>query len=331
MATAALGNEAGSDRRSGDGRESFAVVHGLYWLTANIAAGGPVLIVVDDAHWVDGPSLRFLVYLARRLEELPILQVLATRPHEPAGAPELTAQMVSVGTARVLRPGPLSEAAVGELLERELSARADARFVAACHEATAGNPFYVTELASALRADDVRPIAGAAERIRDVHPETLGRAILMRLSRLSPAAQALARAVAVFGDQAELRHAAGEGWVVDGLWQGARDALSRGAPAIAVQRLRRALAEPPDASRRPELLAELARAELFWPIGRWRRSLCSRRSSTTSGSSILSWWRCSRWRSRRRRGRSSAQRLGGGNLGTSCVGGWLAEKPRTHG
>ena len=42
--------------------------HGLYWLTANLAARAPVLILVDDVHWADAPSLRFLVFLvARRL------------------------------------------------------------------------------------------------------------------------------------------------------------------------------------------------------------------------------------------------------------------------
>jgi predicted ATPase len=37
---------------------SFAVLHGLYWLAANMAEVRPVLVVVDDAHWADGSSLR---------------------------------------------------------------------------------------------------------------------------------------------------------------------------------------------------------------------------------------------------------------------------------
>jgi hypothetical protein len=54
----------------GDGADpsfdsSFAVVHGLYWLAANLAAQRPLLIAVDDAHWADEPSLRWLAYLAR--------------------------------------------------------------------------------------------------------------------------------------------------------------------------------------------------------------------------------------------------------------------------
>ena len=48
------------------GDTSFAVLHGLYWLAANLAARRPVLIAVDDAHWADEPSLRWVAYLARR-------------------------------------------------------------------------------------------------------------------------------------------------------------------------------------------------------------------------------------------------------------------------
>ena len=45
------------------GGSLFAVLHGLYWLVANLAASRPLLILVDDAHWADEPSLRWLAYL----------------------------------------------------------------------------------------------------------------------------------------------------------------------------------------------------------------------------------------------------------------------------
>ena len=49
-----------------------AALHGLFWLTANIAARRPVLLAVDDVHWADKPSMRWLAYLARRVEGLPV-------------------------------------------------------------------------------------------------------------------------------------------------------------------------------------------------------------------------------------------------------------------
>src|SRR3954447_480335 len=47
-------------------------MHGLYWLTANLAESGPLLLAVDDAQWADEMSLRFVVYLARRVGDLPV-------------------------------------------------------------------------------------------------------------------------------------------------------------------------------------------------------------------------------------------------------------------
>ena len=55
----------------------------MYWLCANLAAEQPLLVVVDDAHWADAPSLRFLDALARRVEDLPVLLAIAARPAEP--------------------------------------------------------------------------------------------------------------------------------------------------------------------------------------------------------------------------------------------------------
>src|SRR5687768_6588250 len=45
---------------------SFAVLHGLYWLCANLTAAGPLCVVVDDAHWADAASLRYLAFLLTR-------------------------------------------------------------------------------------------------------------------------------------------------------------------------------------------------------------------------------------------------------------------------
>ena len=58
---------------------SFSMLHGLYWLTLNLADEQPLLLCVDDAQWVDRPSLRFLAHLARRLEGAPVGIVVAVR------------------------------------------------------------------------------------------------------------------------------------------------------------------------------------------------------------------------------------------------------------
>src|SRR5438034_3150446 len=81
---------------SGDGAESsFAMLHGLYWLAANFASRKPTLLVVDDLHWADEPSLRWLAYLAHRLEGLPIFLLAGTRPPEQANVPALVTDVLS--------------------------------------------------------------------------------------------------------------------------------------------------------------------------------------------------------------------------------------------
>ncbi len=76
---------AQSDASAEPATDTFAVLHGLYWLTAAFAEQRPLLLAVDDAHWADAASLDFLRFLLPRLEELPVLLVVTCRPDE-AGA-----------------------------------------------------------------------------------------------------------------------------------------------------------------------------------------------------------------------------------------------------
>ena len=78
---------------------SFAVLHGLYWLCANLAADRLLVLSVDDAHWADTSSLRFLTYLLARLEELKIALIVATRPEGEAEEAHLLATLTG-GPAR---------------------------------------------------------------------------------------------------------------------------------------------------------------------------------------------------------------------------------------
>src|SRR5690242_1432976 len=62
------------------GDPGFAWQHGLYWLTSNLAAAEPVLLVVDDLQWCDAASARALVFIGQRLAGQRIALLLATRP-----------------------------------------------------------------------------------------------------------------------------------------------------------------------------------------------------------------------------------------------------------
>jgi DNA-binding CsgD family transcriptional regulator len=196
---------------NGDGRPpsdlSFTLVHGLYWLTANLAERGAVMIAVDDAHWADLSSLRFLAYLGARCEELGVLVVLTAREGEPTAAREVIAALRNEPGAVILHPGSLSEQAVASLVRSSLGEHADATFCSACAHASAGNPFLLRELIAELEAERVEPVPASAARVEGVRPGSVSHAVVARLVRLGGDASTLARAVAVL-ESASLRGAA---------------------------------------------------------------------------------------------------------------------------
>jgi DNA-binding CsgD family transcriptional regulator len=199
---------------------SFAALHGLYRLTANLADESPLALLVDDAHWADGASLRFLAYLGNRLDRVPVLLVVAARPlGEPGGA----AVAETLTDATVLRPEALSGDASAELLRAAIP-QAAVPLCRACHELTGGNPFFLRELTGALRE-------AGAERAGDVlgaAPEGVVASVRARLARFPPAAQQLAGAAAIVGDGAFIRHAAALAELDDGQAAEAADALRAG-------------------------------------------------------------------------------------------------------
>ena len=185
---------------------SFAILHGLYWLGANLATTGPLCMVVDDAHWADAPSLRYLAFLLTRLEELPIALVLATRPRETGTDAGLLATLATDPSADVIRLPPLTSAAVAQLVESRLARVPDPVFVEACLAATRGMPFLMCELVEALSEGGVAPTAEAARHVEGIGAQTVGRSIRLRLRRLPKNAGLVARAVAIL-EQSDLHQA----------------------------------------------------------------------------------------------------------------------------
>jgi DNA-binding NarL/FixJ family response regulator len=200
----AIFDAAGSQANGMASDASFAALHGLYWLTANVAADGPVFLSVDDLHWCDRPSLRFLAYLTRRLEDMPALVGATLRSTDPGTDPALIAEIGHDPATYAVRPGPLSAAAVAELVRARLGEDADERFCAACARVTGGNPLLLRQLLSSLEADGVKPDAAHVDVVADIGPRAVSRTVLLRLARLPDDAVRVARAVAVLGESADL-------------------------------------------------------------------------------------------------------------------------------
>ena len=182
----------------------FGALHGLFWLTANLAVERPLCLSIDDLHWSDRASLRFLAYLERRLEGLGVLITTAARMEDPGAESRLIWEIAQDPAAVSIRLAALSEDAVGEMVRDRLGPEAEGAFCAACHHATGGNPLLLGELLKTMRAEGITPDAAHADAIREIGPRAVARSVLLRLGRLPPDAVAVARAIAVLGDGASL-------------------------------------------------------------------------------------------------------------------------------
>ncbi len=186
------------------GEGTFAVLHGLYWLTANVSQERPMLLVVDDLHWCDRASLRFLTYMARRLEDLPVVLLASYRRSEPGVDQVLLGELTTDPQAELLMPRLLTATAVGEVVRDRLGDGVAPAFAKACHASTAGNPLLLEELLKTLAADQIPPDAAHLDAIAELGPRAVSKAVMLRLARLSAAAVPVARSIAVLGDGAEL-------------------------------------------------------------------------------------------------------------------------------
>ncbi|MFF3404520.1 AAA family ATPase [Streptomyces sp. NPDC002659] len=186
----------------------FAVLHGLYWLTANAGADIPRVLLLDDLQWCDAPSLRYLAYLLPRIENLAVLVAAALRTGESATDERLVQQITTDPAGQVLRPRPLSARATALLLDQALSTGVDPSFAAACHAATGGNPLLLCELARTIAAEGIEASAANAALVRGLGARAVARLVAARTARLPDSSIAIARAVAVLGDHAELTHVA---------------------------------------------------------------------------------------------------------------------------
>lgn len=192
----------------------YAVIHGLFWIARNLAkpsvsggAGTPVMVLVDDAHWADRPSLRFLAYLAERVAELPILLVVTARDGEPASDRRALMALRGAAEDAVLVPRALSPGGVDTIVRSEFP-DAEPTFCQACHRITNGNPFLLVELLVQMRVQGLPADGATATQLADLAPESVLNSIVPRLESMPPELREVASAVAVLGDGAPLRHVA---------------------------------------------------------------------------------------------------------------------------
>ena len=181
----------------------FQLFDAITSLLRAAAAQSPLVLILDDLHGADHPSLLLLGFLAVHVRDSSILVVGTYREAEARLDPQLAATLGDIirhGQRLPLRG--LREIDVAAVVERVAGRRPPDRVVRAIHQATEGNPFFVDEVVRLLSAeghlDDAAQVASV--RIPDGVRET----IRHRLEPLPQPARDLLSTAAVIGREFRL-------------------------------------------------------------------------------------------------------------------------------
>jgi DNA-binding SARP family transcriptional activator/tetratricopeptide (TPR) repeat protein len=164
----------------------FRLLYATAEFLRNACADRPTVLVLDDLHAADPPSLVLLRFLARELGSIRLLVLGAYRDVDPVPGQRLSEMLVEVarepGTRR-LSLGGLSEREVTRYVEWTAPAIASPELGAALHEQTEGNPLFVAETVRLLSLEGIEP--ESAGRLRLAIPRNVREVIARRLSHLS--------------------------------------------------------------------------------------------------------------------------------------------------
>lgn len=146
----------------------------------------PLIIILEDLHFGDRPSIKFVEALLSDLSNLPIFVLVLSRPDLSRALPD-----VLLGSrVQRLELGPLPPESCGELVRAVIGARTRDSIVASLIERSAGNAFYLEEL-----------IRAAAQGKLENLPSSVSAMIEAALKDVDPDARQLLRAASIFGPQ----------------------------------------------------------------------------------------------------------------------------------
>ncbi len=205
-ATAAGDAPAGQDPET----ERYRLFEAVAALLRRASRRAPLLLVVDDLHWADKPTLLLLRHLLRHADPARLMVLGLVRDVEVGDDQPLTELIADLRRERrfdriVL--GGLSEREADALVAARLAAQPRADFVAGLHAQTQGNAFFIEEALRALvEAHLLEPGGEAkADALRSIGvPESVADVILRRLGRVSQLAREALTVAATIGPEFDL-------------------------------------------------------------------------------------------------------------------------------
>ncbi|MDH6223373.1 AAA family ATPase [Streptomyces sp. MJP52] len=187
--------------RPGDGQpDPGSVCDGLVTAVRRLARREyPLVLLVDDAHWADLETLRWLAELCERLEDTSVLVLVACRTGELGGerAAYLDRVVRAAGPVASLRS--LTPQATAGLTRATVGAHADDPFCREVWAVTGGNPYETVELLAKVRDAEIEPVEASAHELRDLNRSARGGGLVSRLDKLGIEATRFAWAAAILG------------------------------------------------------------------------------------------------------------------------------------
>ena len=194
------------DSPANDAEQRFAVFESVReYLTAAAAgisgvSGTGLVLLFDDVHWADPPSLRLLRHLAEGVAASRLVLFITYRDTETGGREELTAFLAALArqdTVTRIRLTGLSQDEVARQLAAVTGGEVAPELAAAIGRRARGNPFFVSELARVTSAAQ----AGAGLPVADLGslPDAVRDTVRVRLNDLSSACRDVLIAAAVLG------------------------------------------------------------------------------------------------------------------------------------
>ena len=187
------------DASIGTQPEPRGLARGMLDALRILSAEAPVIVAVDDARWLDRPSAGVLEFCFRRLRWEPVTVLLTFRDDSGGGFPlglDLALPADRLGRVRL---GPVSVAAIGEIIRSRLGTVLPRSVLRRLHEACGGNPFYALEYARALAG---RPQMSLTNEPIPI-PDSLSDLMRRRVRQLTRDVRQVGRLVAASADPRE--------------------------------------------------------------------------------------------------------------------------------
>ncbi|MFE5811939.1 ATP-binding protein [Streptomyces sp. NPDC056479] len=202
----------------------------------------PLVLLVDDAHWADQETLRWLAAFAERLDEQSVLLVVARRPGEAGGDGARHLDAIAAAGSSVATLSALTPDAAAGLTRATLGGHADAPFCREVWAVTGGNPYETVELLAKVRDREFEPTESSAGELRALNRAARGGGLVARLETLGVEATRFAWAAAILGT----------GISVDLVAELATMRLDEAVRCAALLRSARILTEPDPAGAQPD-------------------------------------------------------------------------------